>query len=95
MVSDNTNAEDFTIDMVGGPNEPKVLPPEQENSIRKAHLFREGYNVGVTACVNEFLNGTLNLTHLDELREARSVTDFYSLGFEVGYLRKAAEIGLG
>lgn len=65
---------------------------QETSSVRRADLMREGFHAGHEAAASDYVNGTANVECFEGMREERDITDFYAMGFELGYLRKLAEI---
>lgn len=87
-------AVELTADMIGSPSD-DFKKPERETSIRKEQLFRAGYIAGFNSAADDYVNNKVKASlncFEEEIRSARDLTDFYSVGFEVGYLRKSLEI---
>jgi hypothetical protein len=61
-------------------------------SIRRSSLMHEGFHAGFEAAASDYVNGKVNVEVFEKLRTERDLTDFYALGFELGYFRKLAEI---
>ena len=70
----------------------EVRERQENTSIRRANLMREGFHAGFEAAASDFTNGTATVEHFEDLRAEREITDFYAIGFELGYLRKLAEL---
>lgn len=71
------------------------LERQQNTSISRQSLFHEGFHAGYSAAVDDYLNGKATVEHFEGIREHRDITDFYSMGFELGYFRKLSEILVG
>ena len=65
---------------------------EQSTSVSRSNLMREGFHAGFSAAADDFVNGRATVEHFEKLREHRDISDFYALGFELGYYRKLAEL---
>lgn len=65
---------------------------QANTSVKRGNLMREGFHAGFESAASDFTNGTANVEHFEGLREQRNAADFYAIGFELGYLRKLAEI---
>jgi len=56
-------------------------------------LFAEGYDSGYSAAADDYSTGKVRLEVFGESgRDITEILDHYAMGFEVGYLRKMAEI---
>jgi glutathione peroxidase-family protein len=85
---------ELTAAMIGAPGD-DFSKPELETSIRKESNMRAGYIAGFQSAADDYVNGKATTQVFEKLREARDITDFYALGFELGYMRKLAEILVG
>lgn len=61
----------------------------EKTVVRRGDRFQEGFDAGFTAAAEDFANDEVDL---EALEEKRDITDFFAVGFEVGYLRKLAEV---
>lgn len=82
---------ELTADMIGAPSD-DFSKPEIECVTRKQSRMRAGYIAGFDAAASDYVNGTATCEHFEELRAQRDIADFYAMGFELGYMRKLAEI---
>jgi hypothetical protein len=60
----------------------------------KEALFNDGVQAGTNAAADDFLAGKVNLDLFSRGKILEDLDDGYSLGFELGYMRKLAEINL-
>jgi hypothetical protein len=91
-VVNTDEAEKLTADQIGGPDDFEKLDLRESTSIRKVNLMHSGFHAGVAAAANDYVNDKVNLAVFETLRTERDVTDFYAIGFELGYFRKLAEV---
>lgn len=82
---------ELTVDQIGAPSD-DFTKPEPECSIRKQSQMRAGYIAGFESAATDYVNKTATVEHFEELRANRDITDFYAIGFELGYMRKLAEL---
>jgi hypothetical protein len=66
----------------------------ENTSVRRANLMHEGFHAGYEAAADDYVNGLATTDVFEGLREDREISDFYAIGFELGYTRKLAEIAL-
>ena len=76
------------------PEEWKALDKDEVSSTKRSVLYNEGYEAGFKSAADDYVNGKVSLEFFEKLREARDITDFYAIGFEMGYFRKLAEIAV-
>ncbi len=65
---------------------------QESTSVRRSNLMRDGFHAGYEAAASDYAHGTATVEHFEALREERDVTDFYAIGFELGFMRKLAEL---
>lgn len=70
------------------------LDQVERSSVNRATLYNEGYEAGFKAAADDYCNEKVGLEVFDKLRDERDITDFYAIGFEMGYFRKLAEIAV-
>lgn len=87
----NKDRYELSADMIGAPSD-DFSKPEPECSVRKQNQMRAGYIAGFESAASDYVNGKATCEHFEELRAERDITDFYVIGFELGYLRKLAEV---
>jgi hypothetical protein len=92
---DNRKEEKSERDALVRKGEWKELEKREQaegTSIRRGNQMRDGFHAGYESAAEDFVNGKASVEHFETLRTARDLTDFYALGFELGYFRKLAEI---
>lgn len=58
----------------------------------RSALFNEGISAGFNAAADDYSTDRINLDLFSRDKTQEDMTDHYALGFELGYLRKLAEI---
>lgn len=57
-------------------------------------LYNEGFEAGYNAAVDDYVAEKLDLDLFERKKTSEDLTDIYVIGFEMGYLRKLAEIAV-
>lgn len=70
------------------------LDKAESGSVKRAVLYNEGYEAGFNSAADDYVNGKVTLEIFEKFRTDRDITDFFAIGFEMGYFRKLAEIAV-
>ncbi len=71
----------------------KLTEPASVDRVKdRTVLHNLGYDAGFRAAADDYLTGNMQLGVFTGRKELAELEDHYAIGFEMGYLRKLAEI---